>query len=887
LNSIQVLEFFDVFSMILKAASCASATDYYTKVYVQTIGPLAALGLLFLAFARTGQSYFFDLLLFVSFVVYPSSSATLIQFFDCYTAWHGESPEGTSYLLSDPSIKCTDDKYLVFSMFYVLPMTAVVVVGFPAYYAKLVWSDRKFIKPKCPNAWAISQLKIMQNQVIASKEALHLVLGDYLGLYLSDAELELLFSHWARPAGSTTQALVKYDKVVKLLEFGEQHDKWSKECHLARLHGTACNDKAALPEPILEDYNTVPSVVHDQIQAHAIRAHTAASTRSKDVRERWVMHAREGDERAQRSAFLWKAYRPKYYWCEVFDMFRKFLLTGLPLILNSLFPNSSQLSLAVGLLASMLGMITYAAASPFADQQDSLLMLPAQMQVTLTMVCGMLMTFAAGDPASEMVISLLVILTFAPVMVFGFYLLWNPDFDLASYLTGSLVVKFLQPFLGENRKQSAEAVQLAVELVMNPNLDAHDDIVRLGGGDAELVLDIVEVVQPVVEVGSPDQDDITGMVEDLLAICSRSANSVAAKHSGPFVEKMALTALALAGVSLDHPIVKQVKSKLGLIEDFSDLYDAIKPIAMAHGDIFSIGGIMDVLESLGLSPQVVAQALLPALCHKALLLAGVTPKEASKWQQEIGTLDIPNWDQSRIDEAKSTISDCLDGDITEEDFKMLLQVSGATKERAVVMAEMRALRLAFEAVLPGHDSRAMVNRALANVDVGGPVTQLGLRRACINENTRQAKVFELLLLVGEPFGKVAARIVQPMVLKTLMHAGFRADSELVAMAMERARKQVQGSKDPLDAKAWEGVLADSKVELDNGALQSLLAGLDITVDALLKINSTTRPEVRKTGNKFFKLKAKQPPVLVSKAESRTFNSAQELIADRRKHRTMI
>ena len=31
-------------------------------------------------------------------------------------------------------------------------------------------------------------------------------------------------------------------------------------------------------------------------------------------------------------------------------MLRKFLLTGLPLILNSLFPNSTQLSLAVGLL---------------------------------------------------------------------------------------------------------------------------------------------------------------------------------------------------------------------------------------------------------------------------------------------------------------------------------------------------------------------------------------------------------------------------------------------------------------------------------------------------------------------------------------------------------
>jgi hypothetical protein len=57
------------------------------------------------------------------------------------------------------------------------------------------------------------------------------------------------------------------------------------------------------------------------------------------------------------------------------------MLTGLPLILNSMFPDAQQLSLGVGLLASMLGMAAYASCSPFADRQDSMLTLPAQMQV--------------------------------------------------------------------------------------------------------------------------------------------------------------------------------------------------------------------------------------------------------------------------------------------------------------------------------------------------------------------------------------------------------------------------------------------------------------------------------------------------------------------------
>ena len=103
-------------------------------------------------------------------------------------------------------------------------------------------------------------------------------------------------------------------------------------------------------------------------------------------------------------------------------MFRKFLLTGLPLILNNLAADSDELSLAVGLLASMLGMVAYAAASPFADQQDSLLMLPTQMQVTLVMVCGMLMKFVDGDPVGQLCIAFLVIASCLPILGFGVYL---------------------------------------------------------------------------------------------------------------------------------------------------------------------------------------------------------------------------------------------------------------------------------------------------------------------------------------------------------------------------------------------------------------------------------------------------------------------------------
>ena len=134
------------------------------------------------------------------------------------------------------------------------------------------------------------------------------------------------------------------------------------------------------------------------------------------------------------------------------------MLTGLPLILNSLLPNSDELSLAVGLLASMLGMAAYAVASPFADQQDSLLMLPAQMQTTITMVAGMMMNFVDGDPVGQLCIALLIILTFIPILLFGVYLLWNPDYDVAAVLSGDLVAKIFGPFLDRAEKVADTAM---------------------------------------------------------------------------------------------------------------------------------------------------------------------------------------------------------------------------------------------------------------------------------------------------------------------------------------------------------------------------------------------------------------------------------------------
>ena len=234
-------------------------------------------------------------------------------------------------------------------------------------------------------------------------------------------------------------------------------------------------------------------------------------------------------------------------------MLRKFLLTGLPLILNTLVPDSSELSVAVGLLASMIGMVSYAAASPFTDEQDTMLMVLAQIQVTFTMICGLLMEMVHGNPVGELAISLVIIVSFLATLGFGAYLCYNPDCHVASYIAGTAIVRVLGPHLGAaaemtpaEKTEKMRQCQVAVQLVLNPNYDMTSaDAKRLAGEESEFVLKIVNVVRPLIETGSIDSDDIVDLVEELFQVCS----GISAKCSRRIVGAMASKALALAGMA--------------------------------------------------------------------------------------------------------------------------------------------------------------------------------------------------------------------------------------------------------------------------------------------------------------------------------------------------
>jgi hypothetical protein len=165
-----------------------------------------------------------------------------------------------------------------------------------------VFEDRKLINPKCPNQRLVTQLSNTKNKVISSKTALKLALGEYFGLHLQPAELDVLFSHWSRDEHGAPSP-VTHSQLSQLFEYGRNHEAWSKASHAPEVCGSAGTMAAAEPAPVLQ---SAPQALREDIEAHAIRAYQTVVAKAKTDKERWAIRARECDERAQRSAFLWK-----------------------------------------------------------------------------------------------------------------------------------------------------------------------------------------------------------------------------------------------------------------------------------------------------------------------------------------------------------------------------------------------------------------------------------------------------------------------------------------------------------------------------------------------------------------------------------------------------
>jgi predicted protein tyrosine phosphatase len=255
--------------------------------------------------------------------------------------------------------------------------------------------------------------------------------------------------------------------------------------------------------------------------------------------QEWIKHrARDSNLLAHRYKFLWGAYRPKYYWFEVFDMFRRFAVIGLPKLLRVIAPNTN-FQVYIGLLVMAVAPATYTAMDPYQAVADHRLMLSTQLAEVVVVLCAMLLADMKGTTA-DIACTVIIMVTLLPMLIVLVLYVCDPS--------GSLLIKLSRrvPFIRAANEAVEDALQFVRELTkehpevaealeftmsgVDENQDAAS-IVEIAAelGQSMLVLDTAAMRAHLAELlsalGLP-KDDIEEIMEvlsasKLLAWCLR------------------------------------------------------------------------------------------------------------------------------------------------------------------------------------------------------------------------------------------------------------------------------------------------------------------------------------------------------------------------------
>lgn len=135
----------------LLSAGCLISTDFYDRLLVSTLGPIAVLAVLGCTYkvatwrnrgaggaTRTAiVNKHVSIMLLVAFLVYGSVSATVFGMFACE-----DLDDGGSYLRGDYSVRCDTDRHRLFQG-YAGFMIFIYPIGIPLLFAVLLFSHRE------------------------------------------------------------------------------------------------------------------------------------------------------------------------------------------------------------------------------------------------------------------------------------------------------------------------------------------------------------------------------------------------------------------------------------------------------------------------------------------------------------------------------------------------------------------------------------------------------------------------------------------------------------------------------------------------------------------------------------------------------------------------
>ena len=190
--------------------------------------------------------------------------------------------------------------------------------------------------------------------------------------------------------------------------------------------------------------------------------------------------ARASSIPARRFKFLWGPYCTKCWYFEVVDLFRRFLILGLPKILRAMAPRAN-IQIYIGLFVMAVSPVVYSQANPYKDRNDHHLMIGTQLAQTVVVLCGMLHANVEGN-LSNWIVTVIIMLTLVPMLIVLLLFVWDPRGRLLLPQKAKdkwAEVKDMLRELVRGHMEAAEAIEVAICAVEEGDIEDPQAVVRL------------------------------------------------------------------------------------------------------------------------------------------------------------------------------------------------------------------------------------------------------------------------------------------------------------------------------------------------------------------------------------------------------------------------
>eukprot|EP00935_MAST-01C_sp_MAST-1C-sp1_P002358 g2358.t1 len=374
---VKYLNVFDVFSFAAQFR-CVLSYNYYFFLFMKNVSPLlllACLGVvMLLPLSHVTKSLLLNAALLFSLTVYTSMYTSLFQYFDCRGYEDGEMYlviELLDLLLSvAASIKCTDDAYTN-RLWVIILLCMIVTVGFPLAYSYLLFKQDEQINPR--------------------------VLGKFLKLGTDMAQANIRLQQASnRDSSQRTKTL------------------WIKDKHLPQQ-----------AEAVLQQWSmqlaTILRMKHGDDQLRSTNSVACAALIERAYRvsmarfgpaaaNSWLQECHRGTTKEIESTkFLWAPYLPRFYWLELLEILRKFMLTGLPSLIRLICGEGTGIDVGVGVMASAGFSVYYSSISPYRSVFDLISMRPTQYLIVIIIACGVATEYGSDHHLTDVAVTVVII----------------------------------------------------------------------------------------------------------------------------------------------------------------------------------------------------------------------------------------------------------------------------------------------------------------------------------------------------------------------------------------------------------------------------------------------------------------------------------------------